>query len=130
MGRLLNFEDKVIEERQEALAREFGIRIITHKMGFVRALHKSIQLSGIWLKKDKNPVRRQRFQCERRESNPHSLSHKILSLARLPIPPLSQNNSFFNQSEQHRQVLSVFCLGDCLLAIRVQFRYNLGFIRV
>ena len=38
------------------------------------------------------------FQCERRESNPHSLGHKILSLARLPIPPLSQNTSLLTKS--------------------------------
>ena len=31
-GKIIEFEDKVIEERQETLAREFGIRIITHKM--------------------------------------------------------------------------------------------------
>ena len=31
-GKIIEFEDKVIEERQEALAREFGIRISTHKM--------------------------------------------------------------------------------------------------
>ena len=29
-GKIIEFEDKVIEERQEALAREFGIQIITH----------------------------------------------------------------------------------------------------
>ena len=31
-GKIIEFEDKIIEERQEALAREFGIQIITHKM--------------------------------------------------------------------------------------------------
>src|SRR5262245_9255010 len=29
-------------------------------------------------------------ECERGDSNPHALRHKILSLARLPIPPLSR----------------------------------------
>jgi hypothetical protein len=28
--------------------------------------------------------------CERGDSNPHALRHQILSLARLPIPPLSR----------------------------------------
>src|SRR6266699_1526404 len=28
--------------------------------------------------------------CERRDSNPHGLPHRILSPARLPVPPLSQ----------------------------------------
>ena len=31
-GKIIEFEDKIIEERQEVLAREFGIQIITHKM--------------------------------------------------------------------------------------------------
>ena len=31
-GKIIEFEDKVIEERQETLAREFGIKIINHKM--------------------------------------------------------------------------------------------------
>ena len=31
-GKIIEFEDKIIEERQEILAREFGIQIITHKM--------------------------------------------------------------------------------------------------
>jgi len=29
--------------------------------------------------------------CERGDSNPHIKGHQILSLARLPIPPLSHN---------------------------------------
>jgi hypothetical protein len=29
--------------------------------------------------------------CERGDSNPHTFRYQILSLARLPIPPLSQN---------------------------------------
>ena len=28
-------------------------------------------------------------KCERGDSNPHGLSHEILNLARLPVPPLS-----------------------------------------
>ena len=28
--------------------------------------------------------------CERGDLNPHGVTHQILSLARLPIPPLSQ----------------------------------------
>jgi hypothetical protein len=33
----------------------------------------------------------QKGWCERGDSNPHPLRDQILSLARLPIPPLSQN---------------------------------------
>ncbi len=29
--------------------------------------------------------------CERGDSNPHGFTRQILSLVRLPIPPLSQN---------------------------------------
>jgi hypothetical protein len=35
--------------------------------------------------------------CERRDSNPHGFPHQILSLARLPIPPLSQLMQIFTQ---------------------------------
>ena len=31
--------------------------------------------------------------CERGDSNPHGLPRQILSLVRLPIPPLSHNKS-------------------------------------
>ena len=31
------------------------------------------------------------FWCERGDSNPHTFRYQILSLARLPIPPLSLN---------------------------------------
>jgi hypothetical protein len=34
--------------------------------------------------------RRRANDCERGDSNPHAFRHQILSLARLPIPPLSQ----------------------------------------
>jgi hypothetical protein len=34
--------------------------------------------------------RRSQYQCERRDSNPHGLLHRILSPARLPIPPRSR----------------------------------------
>ncbi len=34
--------------------------------------------------------RPERGWCERRDSNPHGLPHRILSPARLPVPPLSQ----------------------------------------
>ena len=43
-GKIIEFEDKIIEERQETLAREFGIRIITSQNGTVWALYESIQL--------------------------------------------------------------------------------------
>ena len=46
-------------------------------------------------KKRSHPPRRQLIErkawCERGDSNPHPLRDQILSLARLPIPPLSQN---------------------------------------
>jgi hypothetical protein len=32
------------------------------------------------------------WECERGDSNPHAFRHQILSLARLPIPPLSLAN--------------------------------------
>src|SRR6185369_13456628 len=35
--------------------------------------------------------------CERGDSNPHTFRYQILSLARLPIPPLSQNKEFDSQ---------------------------------
>src|SRR6185437_359847 len=31
-----------------------------------------------------------RVECERRDSNPHGLPHRILSPARLPVPPRSR----------------------------------------
>ena len=31
------------------------------------------------------------LQCERGDSNPQGRSHEILSLARLPVPPLSRD---------------------------------------
>ena len=31
-GKIIEFEDELIEQRQEALAKKFGIRITTHKM--------------------------------------------------------------------------------------------------
>ena len=34
-------------------------------------------------------ARRTGVWCERGDSNPHTLRYQILSLARLPIPPLS-----------------------------------------
>jgi len=33
--------------------------------------------------------------CERGDSNPHGLTRQILSLVRLPIPPLSQAVKFY-----------------------------------
>ncbi len=32
--------------------------------------------------------------CERGDSNPHGLTRQILSLVRLPIPPLSQRSNY------------------------------------
>jgi hypothetical protein len=37
-------------------------------------------------------------QCERGDLNPHALRHRILSPARLPVPPLSQDRSECNPS--------------------------------
>jgi hypothetical protein len=34
-------------------------------------------------------ARQSKAQCERGDSNPHTFRYQILSLARLPIPPLS-----------------------------------------
>ena len=36
--------------------------------------------------------------CERRDSNPHGLPRQILSLVRLPIPPLSRLMSIYHRS--------------------------------
>ena len=38
--------------------------------------------------------------CERGDSNPHTLRYQILSLARLPIPPLSQ---FITSDSEHER---------------------------
>jgi hypothetical protein len=37
---------------------------------------------------------RHNVKCERGDSNPHAFRHQILSLARLPIPPLSRTCGF------------------------------------
>ena len=37
-------------------------------------------------------------QCERGESNPHTLRYRILSPARLPVPPLSQVTERYRSS--------------------------------
>jgi hypothetical protein len=52
--------------------------------------------------------------CERGDSNPHAFRHQILSLARLPIPPLSRAKSrrpsFCDSTSGHfRQVASPVC---------------------
>jgi hypothetical protein len=51
-------------------------------------------------KKHSHPPRRQPIErkawCERGDSNPHPLRDQILSLARLPIPPLSRNHRPFS----------------------------------
>src|SRR5207237_6642073 len=45
---------------------------------------RSLRVSSV-----KSALRRSHW-CERGDSNPHGCAHEILSLARLPVPPLSQ----------------------------------------
>ena len=51
-GKIIEFEDKIIEERQEALAREFGIQIITHKMELYGHCVDKVSCRS-WLNKNK-----------------------------------------------------------------------------
>src|SRR6185437_2221494 len=39
--------------------------------------------------------------CERGDSNPHTFRYQILSLARLPIPPLSRSRFTFSKREKN-----------------------------
>ena len=41
----------------------------------------------------------QTFWCERGDSNPHGFTRQILSLVRLPIPPLSQPEQLYKAAE-------------------------------
>src|SRR5437870_843342 len=44
--------------------------------------------------------------CERGDSNPHTFRYQILSLARLPIPPLSQINQKASITQRGQRVRS------------------------
>ena len=57
------------------------------------------------------------FWCERGDSNPHTFRYQILSLARLPIPPLSQ----LNQTESENSTHFGACASD---APRVSFEHQ------
>ena len=53
--------------------------------------------------------------CERGDSNPHTFRYQILSLARLPIPPLSQE-----VSKQHSTENRKYLQCDCLTTLKVK----------
>ncbi len=50
-------------------------------------LRASLGIGGVLMNHRKH--RKKATQCERRDLNPHTFRYQILSLARLPIPPLA-----------------------------------------
>jgi hypothetical protein len=62
-----------------------------------------VRTAGVELKA--NESRRRHPECERRELNPHPLRDRILSPARLPVPPRSralEDNELADLRDQQR----------------------------
>ena len=56
-----------------------------------------------------HPLIIQRYlQCEGGELNPHAVRHKILNLARLPVPPPSPNTAIYEQPGRNLKYLFIF----------------------
>ena len=84
-----------IERVLDAVRRQLDRDFLDHRAEIFDARLTHLYLSRHW-GHDDTPSRvliMSPYRCEGRESNPHGFPHRILSPARLPVPPPSQRHS-------------------------------------